>query len=208
MTEATRQRLMDAALHLVARDGFQRTTVGDIERAAGLTARGGALYKHFKGKEQLLEAAVEHAINEVVSMRGRLFDLLPLDDLRSELTLLLRWLLTELERERDITSIFEKEGDAFPWLAQRFYSELAAPGYRTAADFIAARLNKDADGDWDADAVSVIVVGALVNYRRSQWNFHATPLEVDEERMVRTMVDFFLAAAHRGTHHPPPDQSS
>ena len=195
---------MEAALRLVARDGFQRTTVGAIEQAAGLTARGGALYKHFKSKEHLLEAAVEHAISEVVSMRGRLFDLLPLNDLQSELTLLLRWLLTELERERDITSIIEKEGDAFPWLAERFYGELAAPGYRTAADFIAARLNKDAGGDWDADAVSVIVVGALVNYRRSQWNFRATPLEVDEERIVRATVDLVLAAAQRRANHSPP----
>ncbi len=156
------------------------------------------MYKHFSSKVELLRAAVDHALNDVVGMRARLFDLLPLEDARSELTLLLRWLLNELARERDITAIFEKEGATFPWLAERFYRNLADPGYRTAADFVAERLNKHGSGNWDAEAVSVIVVGAVVNYRRTQWNFGETPLDVDEDRLVRTLVDVFLAAAKTG----------
>ena len=48
MTEpgSTRQRLLDEGMRLFAERGFRATGVGDIEAAAGLQPRRGALYKH------------------------------------------------------------------------------------------------------------------------------------------------------------------
>jgi len=40
---------MTAAIELFAERGFDGTSVGEIERAAGLAPRSGALYQHFKG---------------------------------------------------------------------------------------------------------------------------------------------------------------
>src|SRR3954452_13914099 len=128
MTLSTRGRLMAAALELFAKRGFRGTTVGDIEAAAGLTARGGALYKHFRNKEELLEEAGASRIDQIKEMRAELLSLLPLDDVRSEAMLLIRWVLTELEREREIQAILEKEGDSFPDLRDRFFDALIEPG--------------------------------------------------------------------------------
>ena len=59
---ATPDRIVDAGLRLFADKGFQGTTVGEIERQAGLTPRAGALYRHFPSKEAVLEAAFERHV--------------------------------------------------------------------------------------------------------------------------------------------------
>jgi AcrR family transcriptional regulator len=47
-------RILDAAADLVAHYGYDKTTVDDIARAAGVSK--GAIYLHYKGKEDLFEA--------------------------------------------------------------------------------------------------------------------------------------------------------
>jgi AcrR family transcriptional regulator len=55
--ERTRQRLLEIAVRRFAEDGFRRTSVSDIARAAGLTPA--AVYAYFAGKEGLFQAAVD-----------------------------------------------------------------------------------------------------------------------------------------------------
>lgn len=55
--ERTRQRLLEIAVRRFAEDGFRRTSVSDIARAAGLTPA--ATYAYFAGKEGLFQAAVD-----------------------------------------------------------------------------------------------------------------------------------------------------
>jgi TetR/AcrR family fatty acid metabolism transcriptional regulator len=50
----TRKRIIDSARTLFAEQGYQKTTVMDISRQAGLSEA--ALYDHFQGKEDLLLA--------------------------------------------------------------------------------------------------------------------------------------------------------
>ena len=50
--EATRARILDAAVHAFAEKGFHGTTTRDITSACGLSAAG--LYVHHKSKEELL----------------------------------------------------------------------------------------------------------------------------------------------------------
>jgi AcrR family transcriptional regulator len=55
--ERTRRRLLEIAVRRFAEDGFRRTSVSDIARAAGLTPA--AVYAYFAGKEGLFQAAVD-----------------------------------------------------------------------------------------------------------------------------------------------------
>lgn len=192
-TGSTRDRLIDAALHLFAERGFRGTTVGEIEEAAGLAPRSGALYKHFANKHAVLEAALERHIQEVRTIAG-VMDLLPLGDLRSELTLLGRWLLQELEGEREVTRLIEKEGEQFPELVARMREEVVQTGYEQAAEYARRRLT-GADGDLDPEAVAAVAVGAMINYRRMQWTLGEAPGKVDEERFLDTWVDVLMRAA-------------
>lgn len=55
MTERE-QRILDAASQLIERLGYDKTTVDDIAREAGISK--GAIYLHFRSKEDLFEALI------------------------------------------------------------------------------------------------------------------------------------------------------
>jgi len=60
--ERSRRELTDIAINCFARFGFQGTSIDRIARAAGVTK--GAIYYHFRDKEDLLGAAVSDRIQE------------------------------------------------------------------------------------------------------------------------------------------------
>lgn len=55
---SARDRLLDAAVTLVRRDGFAATSIDDLCKAAGVTK--GAFFHHFAGKEDLGVAVADH----------------------------------------------------------------------------------------------------------------------------------------------------
>jgi TetR/AcrR family transcriptional repressor of nem operon len=55
---ATREKLLNSALHAFRLKGYAATSVDDICREAGVTK--GAFFHHFKGKEELAVASTEH----------------------------------------------------------------------------------------------------------------------------------------------------
>ncbi|MFC4909137.1 TetR/AcrR family transcriptional regulator [Actinomadura gamaensis] len=61
--DATRRRLVDAAVALFTEHGFAGTSTTAVVRAAGVTR--GALYHHFADKESLFEAAFQQVQREV-----------------------------------------------------------------------------------------------------------------------------------------------
>ena len=63
--EATRQKLLDAAVRLFAEHGYQGTSVEDVAEAAGFSK--GAVYYNFDSKDELFEALVEANIALLVS---------------------------------------------------------------------------------------------------------------------------------------------
>lgn len=61
---ARRERLVDATATLVAERGFHAVGVADIGAAAGVS--GAAIYRHFAGKEELLVAVIERAVDKLL----------------------------------------------------------------------------------------------------------------------------------------------
>lgn len=119
MAESTRDALCTAALELFAAHGIERTTIQDIATRAG--AAQGALYRHFRGKSDLVESLFDVCAD-------RFFDALqqaaegetaPRDRLRS----LLRGVFTFAETDPDAftyllsvhhTGILEERAEAPP----------------------------------------------------------------------------------------------
>lgn len=184
----TRERLLAAALNLFEEHGYQRTTVGAIEEAVGLTPRCGGFYKHFASKREILESALEHRIQAIEATRSAIFALMPLGDLHAELTILARWALHELRRERGLLRILQREADEFPDLISRFYDRLVATGYAEAAKWVEHITGTDRLAKEDAEALGLMMVGAIVNYRSEEAIFGRSPAGVDEERFVQTWV--------------------
>ena len=51
--ESTKERILETALTLFARNGYLGTSMSDIAGALGITKA--ALYKHYAGKQEILD---------------------------------------------------------------------------------------------------------------------------------------------------------
>ena len=191
---ATPERIVDAGLQLFSDRGFQGTTVGEIERAAGLTPRAGALYKHFPSKESVLEAAFERHVAEIEALHSAI-EMMPLGDLRAELTLLLRWGFQTLARERALRRIVLTEGDRFPELKRRFREGVVDRSYAEATTFIRMKMESGELPEGDAEAIAVLIAGSLLGYNLELDVFGRPPAGVDEERLIAAAVEVCMALA-------------
>jgi AcrR family transcriptional regulator len=190
-TQPTRERILLAARRLFAQQGYKGTSVGEIEAAAGLAPRSGALYKHFPSKQAVLAAVIAQHTDVVEEMRTQL-ELMPPGDLRAELTLTARWGLAELRREHELTRIVMKEGERFPEIAEAFREAIVMRGHRMAADWVSRYVEREGGHVDDPDAFASVTTDSLVGYTLQEVLFGPAPAGVDEER--------FLAAWVEGTH--------
>ena len=198
-TAPTRHRLIAEGLRLFALQGFDATSVGEIEAAAGLQPRRGALYKHFASKQALLEAAVNAHLatteRGAVDIGGLDFAAIAGTDaalLRSILAGLARWFLDQMDSMKDLTRLIEQDGARMPDLTIGVKRNIIDLGYRTAANLIAAAAAEAAEAV-DADAIAVMLLGALVAQRRTAWTFGSPPLDVGDERAIAVWIELALA---------------
>lgn len=63
LRDASRKRILEAALRTFSREGYASTTIRSIAQEAGVAQ--GLLYSHFKGKEDLLKALFRRSMDEV-----------------------------------------------------------------------------------------------------------------------------------------------
>src|SRR5262245_32400871 len=97
--KSSRERILEAAIELIAKRGYHETTVGDIEAAAGLTPRAGGFYRHFSSKEEVLVQALETRSRAFAGQIG-LADIVSLKSPRAELLTIARALLRHAQAER------------------------------------------------------------------------------------------------------------
>jgi TetR/AcrR family transcriptional regulator, transcriptional repressor of aconitase len=80
-----RQQILDAATRCFARNGFHATSMQDVLAEANLSA--GALYRYFRGKDEIIGAIALNAMNTVAGAFGSVAEsdpLPPLPDLLAE----------------------------------------------------------------------------------------------------------------------------
>jgi TetR/AcrR family transcriptional repressor of uid operon len=67
-----KKKIMQAAIEIFAKNGFDRTRMEDIAMAAGLAK--GTLYLYFKNKEDLFYAICDHNLKELRNQLSRVFN--------------------------------------------------------------------------------------------------------------------------------------
>lgn len=189
-TADTRTRLLDAAMVLFDEHGYRATTVGDIEEAARLSPRAGAFYRHFASKEEVFRAALDRWIDDVRTFPRLIGELLPLDDLRAEFTVVAKGTLRLLDRQQQLFRFLAREGDAFPALVAQVHDDLVAQGYRQMERFLGARLGRHRADD-EIRALAAIALGSLVHYRQDQAMYGHPPAGASEDAFVRAWVDLW-----------------
>jgi AcrR family transcriptional regulator len=186
---------MSAAMALFADRGFDGTSVGEIERAAGLAARSGALYQYFKGgKEELLRATIEREL-EAIDELGSVLDMLPLGDLQAELTLMARWNLASLERRSQLSRFVRRDAARLPTdLRDTLYDRLVDQPYGLVVGWLRERLPSAERGP-DLYPLALILVEPMASYRSIRQTFGHVPDDIDDERFIAAWVQTALAVA-------------
>lgn len=190
----TRDRLLRAAMDLFAEQGYRKTTIGEIEARAGLAPRSGALYQYFASKEEVLRAGIERHIEQLSVLTSAL-DLLPLADLRSEIILLGRWNLQDLNRREPLYRLVRQEGEVVPGLLDQLREAVHDNPHRRIAEWIRRSAEAAGSDHVDAEALALIVAGSMGHYRTLESIYGRKPLDIDDERFLATWVEVCIAIA-------------
>ena len=192
MTETTtRDRLVTEAMRLFSEQGYRATSVAQIEAAAGLAAGSGALYHHFKSKELLLDAGIDRQLDRRRAMHDIRALFAGLGDLRTELTLLGRYLLNVIDEESQLLQIAARTpadratrlNDAYAALIDGLYGELD--------DWIhgwAPTLDRT-----DTRTIATLGVNALLGKRATAIFFHAEAAEIPDDRYLAEWTTMLVA---------------
>src|SRR6201999_2218203 len=98
-------RLVAEAMRLFSQQGYRATSISQIEKAAGLVPGCGALYNHFKTKDALLVAGIDRQLDRRRAMHDISALFAGQGDLRTELTLLGRYLISVLDQESELLQV-------------------------------------------------------------------------------------------------------
>ncbi len=178
----TRDRLVTEAMRLFGEQGYQATSITQIEAAAGLAPGSGALYHHFKSKEALLEAGIDRQLDRRRAMHDIRTLFAGLGDLRIELTMLGRYVLTVLDEEAQLLQIAARTPpDRSPRL-NNAYAALVDGLSAEVADWIKGWAPKI--GKHDATAVAAVGVDALLGRRATQAVFRAPAMDMQDEDFI------------------------
>ena len=178
----TRDRLVTEAMRLFGEQGYQATSITQIEAAAVLAPGSGALYHHFKSKEALLEAGIDRQLDRRRAMHDIRTLFAGIGDLRIELTMLGRYVLTVLDEETQLLQIAARTPpDQSPRLNSA-YAALIDGLYAEVADWIrgwAPKISKQ-----DAKAIAAVGVDALLGKRASNAVFRVPATDMQDEDFV------------------------
>ncbi len=183
-------------MELFASQGYRGTTVGEIEKKAGLAPRSGALYQHFDGKEDVLRAGLQRHVDDLAEVESAI-DLLPLGDLRSELILLGRWTLNDLTRREPLQRFVRKESDLFPELLDQIRESVHDKPHRRLAEWIRRTTGEAGVPEPDAEVLALIIAGSMGHFRMLESLYGEKPLGIDDDRFLQTWVEVCLAIAVR-----------
>lgn len=203
MGGTARQRIIAEALRLFGERGYAATTIAQIEQAAGLSPGSGALYRHFRSKDQLLYEAIGETLADRdqwgpyfepdFSLLELLDELAPGAGLIDRLVLLCRVGLARLDHNRDVTRILYRDSSACTEALEVFRRN----EYLQVLSVISRGLTELAGpdhqhGDWDATAV--VVLSAVSHFWLVRDTFGGEhPAAIDADRYLRATAEMIAA---------------
>jgi AcrR family transcriptional regulator len=194
----TRDRLVAEAMRLFGRQGYQATSITQIEAAAGLTPGSGALYHHFKSKEALLDAGIDRQLDRRRAMHDIRALFAGLGDLRIELTMLGRYVLSVLDEEAELLQVAARTPPEQSARLNSAYAALIGGLNAEVADWIEGWAPKISAAD--ARTIAAVGVNALLGKRAAGALFHNPETGVSDEQYLAqwtAMLAGHIQSAHQ-----------
>jgi AcrR family transcriptional regulator len=173
------EKIRSAAAELFYRRGYAAVGVDEIGEAAGVT--GPAIYRHFKGKDEILAALFDEGMDEIVRLTGGTFDD-PFDELAHLIREHARYVLSDTH----VASVWIREDRSLIDPYRKRYLRRARKYFDRWRDCVQA-CYPDASGDEAACAVFAVL--GMLNSIPS-W----PPAAQKTGDVVELMVEFGLGA--------------
>lgn len=179
---STRERLVTEAMRLFSAKGFEAASVSQIESAAGLAAGSGALYRHFKSKDALLDAGIDRQLDRRRAMRDIRALFAGLGDLHAELTVLGRYLLSVIDEEIQLLQIAARTPAGQSARLDTAYAALIDGLNAELADWIGAWA--PALAPLDRAVLAALGVNGILGARFATSLFHQSSPQVPDDRYL------------------------
>jgi len=197
-TEIRKEQIAQATLEVIAAKGLAKVSVAAVAKRVGVVPS--ALYRHFKGKEEVLDAAMEmilgrlqENVDAVRAEQGT-----PLDHLKR----LLERHIRMIRKNRGIPQILlSQDFYAYrPDRRRRVYDGIQAYLARVAGLIREAQRAGEAGPELDTDTVSVMFLG-LIQPPAILW--HMSDGTFDVTRQAQRAWPLFLKVIQDGAASPP-----
>jgi AcrR family transcriptional regulator len=192
MSTTTHERIVDEAMRLFSEHGYAGTSIAKIEAAAGLTPGAGGLYHHFKSKEAVLAAGIERHLARLDALRDIRRVLTPVGDVKAELTLTARYILTELDSESELLRILASEARNRTQLLTSAVDQLVSSTFEGFATWIRDHAERAIPAE-EATGIAAVGLGSLLGSRLLR-DVLGIPSPVEDQMLVDTWVRLMLTA--------------
>jgi AcrR family transcriptional regulator len=190
--ETRRDQILEAAIRLWLRGGFDATSVEAIAREAGLGK--GTVYLYFPTKDAILDEAVRRY--SLLSTLGELTHLLEAAPPEKAIPGIVAGLWTTLRERAPLIGLVLREVPLRPENARTFLEKVVLPTNRLLADYLEAGV---ASGDLrplNTFVAARALVGMLVVFLLTQEVFGGRALSpLSDEAITETVTDLFLHGA-------------
>ncbi|MBU9762586.1 TetR/AcrR family transcriptional regulator [Mycobacterium sp. TNTM28] len=182
-----RDRLLATALKLFAAKGYAATSVAEIQQAAGLAPGSGALYKHFGSKRELLEAAVAHRIDAIVTAREQ-YDAGNPAGVEEAVRSAGQLIWTNLTQSEELLRVMLREPDELGELDEKTWQVITDNAYQRFADELAASNRSGRTQIPDPEATAAVAISALSYAATLRALNGRAPGNVDHDRFFEAWV--------------------
>ena len=189
MVEATKRKILEAAAKCFSEGGYAKTTMDRIAEEAGVSK--GALYWHFKSKEELFVELKQRSIANVRKQFEKLFSQKkPFDaKLRGAIGLYLSSLVPENREVARLNAEFLAEAPKIPKL-----NDMLKDQYEMFRGLFASTIEEAIEkgelrGDIDPEIVSMILLAVLDGL---ELHWAILELDFDWEKVEENLLDILM----------------
>ena len=159
--EEREQRILDTAAELFVHYGYDKTTVSDIARQAGVSK--GAIYLHFKSKDELFEGLL---IRELVMYHERWLELIEADPKGGTIGGMYRNVLYALSRSPFMSVIFKQDSRVLGSYLRKSDNFFRRGNQGTRYEFVkmmqsAGAIRQDVDAKVTAHIMNMLAYGLV-----------------------------------------------
>lgn len=158
-----KQRILEAAAKLIAHYGYDKTTVSDIAEEAGISK--GAVYLHYKGKEELFDALIMHEGEKMLEV---MMERLETDEEAGSIFALYQHAIVASYSSPLILALMRRDAKVLGDMARRVvHGEIGVQGdfirHEMVTQLQAANvIRRDLDADVVAHVMALVKVGFLL----------------------------------------------